>query len=233
MTKPGVVAAAVLLATCVSGCEQAGPTEHEHQVVELDSSELTRVHIAMGAGELEVKGGAAKLLEADFSYNVPSWKPTVSHTSKGTEGALEITQGSQRSTGFSNTENRWRLVLNDAVPMDVAADVGAGQATMKLGSLNLRRVALHVGAGEVEMDLRGNPAKSYSVEVQGGVGQATVHVPASVAISATASGGIGDIKVSGLERRGDRWINARAESSPVTIQLDVQGGVGEIRLVAE
>jgi len=52
-------------------------------------------------------------------------------------------------------------------------------------------------------------------------------------ISATASGGIGDINVSGLEKRNGRWINPRSESAPVTIELDVHGGVGEIRIVAE
>src|SRR6266851_5746805 len=114
MLKRGIhgAIAAVLLAAFVSGCEEAGLTEHEHEVVELDASALTRVHIGMGAGELEVKGGAANLLEADFSYNDPEWKPTVSHTSKGTESDLEITQGPRKS-GFGKTENRWQLALND------------------------------------------------------------------------------------------------------------------------
>jgi hypothetical protein len=90
-----------------------------------------------------------------------------------------------------------------------------------------------MGAGEVEMDLRGNPVKSYRAEIHGGVGSATVYLPASVGISATASGGIGDINVRGLEKRNGRWINPRAGSALVTIELDVRGGVGEIRIVAE
>jgi hypothetical protein len=229
------IAAMVFLAGCVSGCEPPGPTTHDHQVVELDASEQTHVHLTMGGGELEVKGGAAKLLDADFSYNVPEWKPTVSHHSIGSAGKesdLEIEQASGNSH-FSNTVNRWELTLNDAMPMDVVAHIGAGEAHMNLGSLNLRGVELHVGAGEVDMDLRGNPTKSYRVEVQGGVGSLQVHVPSSVAISATATGGIGDISVSGLEKRDGRWINPRAESSPVTIELDVKGGVGEIRILAD
>jgi hypothetical protein len=229
------IAAAVLLAGCLSGCEPAGPTEHEHQAVELDTSELTHVHLTMGGGELEVKGGSARLLDADFSYNVPEWKPTVSHHATGSTGKesdLEITQSSS-SSRFSNTVNRWELGLNDAMPMEVVANVGAGQAHMSLGSLNLRGVELHVGAGEVDLDLRGHPARSYKVQVQGGVGSLTVHLPASVGISATATGGIGEVSVSGLEKRDGRWINPRAESSPVTIELEAQGGVGEIRIVAD
>ncbi len=233
MLKPGVVvAAAVVLAGCVSGCEPSRPIEHEHRVVELDKSELTRVHLAMGSGELEVKGGATELLEADFDYNVPAWKPSIAHHANATQSDLEISQGTG-TTLFGKTENRWQLVLNDAMPMGVTAHFGAGRARMKLGSLNLRNVELHMGAGEVEMDLRGNPVKSYRAEIHGGVGSATVYLPASVGISATASGGIGDINVRGLEKRNGRWINPRAGSALVTIELDVRGGVGEIRIVAE
>jgi hypothetical protein len=228
----GVVAVAVLFAGCVSGCEPTRPIQHEHKVVELDTSELTRVHLTMGAGELAVKGGATSLLEADFNYNVPAWKPSVAHHSTGTQSDLEISQGSE-ATVLGKTVNRWQLALNDSMPLEVMVHFDAGEARMRLGSLNLRNVELHMGAGEMEMDLRGKPVKSYRVEIHGGVGSATVYLPASVAISATASGGIGDINVSGLEKRNGRWINPRAESAAVTIELDVKGGVGEIRIVAE
>ena len=232
MLKPDIVAAAaVVLAGCVWGCAPAGPMEHEHKVVELDKSELTRVHLKMGAGQLEIKGGAAKLLEADFDYNVPAWKPSVVQHSTGTQGDVEISQGSE-TTVLGKSENHWQLALNDAMPMEVIAHFGAGEAHMKLGSLNLRNVELHMGAGEMEVDLRGNPGKSYRVEIHGGVGSATVYVPTTVAISAAASGGLGSINVTGLEKRNGRWINPRAESAPVTIELEVHGGVGEIRIVA-
>ncbi len=233
MLKPVlVVAAAALVAGCVSGPGSTGPTTHEHQVVDLDKAELTHVNLHMGGGELDVEGGAAKLLDANFTYNVPAWKPSIAHTASGKESDLVVSQGTE-TTILGRTENTWQLALNNAAPMDVTAHLGAGRARMTLGSLNLRGVELHLGAGEADMDLRGTPTTSYSVQIHGGVGQATVQVPASVAISATASGGIGDIKVKGLEMRDGRWVNPRVESGPVTITLDVHGGIGEIDIIAE
>jgi hypothetical protein len=117
--------------------------------------------------------------------------------------------------------------------MDLVVQMGAGEAHLNLGGLNLRSVAFKLGAGEVDVDLRGNPKRSYDVQIQGGVGQATVHLPSTVGISATAAGGIGEINVRGLEKRNDRWINPGHENAPVTIRLDVKGGVGQIDLVAE
>jgi hypothetical protein len=186
----------------------------------------------MSAGELEVRGGAATLLDADFAYNVPAWKPSVTHTTTGAVSDLEVSQG-EGPSAFGDTENRWRLALNDARPIELNARLGAGEARLMLGSLHLKRVELHMGAGEANLDLRGHPSESYRVEVHGGVGSATVRVPATVGISARASGGLGSIDISGLQQRGDRWVNPHAEQSPVTIDLDVRGGIGEIRIVAE
>ena len=60
-----------------------------------------------------------------------------------------------------------------------------------------------------------------------------LYLPKSAGISATASGGIGDIEVRGLEKRDGRWINPGKEHAAATIRVDVRGGVGQIRLVAE
>ena len=218
-----------VLAGCTDG-GRIGQTEHETKVLELDKSELTRVELKMGAGELRVAGGSPKLMEADFDYNVPGWKPQVDYHSTGVRSDIEI---SNAPGAVPHGKNNWNLRFNDSVVMDLVVKMGAGEAHLNLGSLNLRSVAFDLGAGEVNVDLRGNPKRSYDVQINGGVGQATIHVPTSVGISATAVGGIGEVNVRGLEKRNGRWINPRHENAPVTIRLDVKGGVGQIDLIAE
>ncbi len=229
MLKPAFVVAmlAALLAACSVHRTPAGPTVHEHQVVELDTSELTRVHLKMGAGALDVKGGAAHLADADFTYNLAELKPTIGRT----PGELTISQPTVAV--MDKADNHWEIALNDAAPTELDVHVGAGEAKLKLGSLNLRKVNFNVGAGEVDLDLRGTPKTSYAVEVAGGVGSATIHLPGSVAISAMATGGIGSVDVTGLERDKGRWINPRVKEGAVTIDLNVHGGVGEIKLVVD
>jgi len=219
----------------LAGCDHVspGPMQHETRSVPLDKSELTRVEIRMGAGELTVRRGSTNLLDATFDYDRPSWKPVVNYRSTGVRSDLEIVQPSETG-GFGDTRYTWNLQLSDSVLMDVIAKLGAGKAIMNLGDLNLRSVEMNMGAGEVDMDLRGRvPARSYDVRINGGVGQATVRLPRDVGIYATAAGGIGDIHVSGLEQRGNHWVNTSKVDSPVTIRVDVKGGIGEIRLVAD
>jgi hypothetical protein len=182
----------------------------------------------MNAGELKVASGASRLMEGEFTYNVDRLKPVIEQS----PGTLRISQGD--TTGFGvGAESRWDLRLNNGAPLDVNAKLGAGEAELVLGELNLQNLQVGIGAGQVHVDLRGAPKQSYGVRIEGGVGETVVYLPRSVGISATAAGGLGSISVNGLEKRGESWINAGHESDAVQITVDVKGGIGEIRLTAE
>ena len=116
--------------------------------------------------------------------------------------------------------------------MDVVTHLGAGNAELNVGDLNLRGVEVHMGVGNLNMDLRGDPKRDYNVEIHGGVGNASVRLPSGVGIVADAKGGIGNIEAKGLEKRNGRWVNAKHEDAKVTIHLDIRGGVGNITLLA-
>jgi hypothetical protein len=203
--------------------------EHETKALDLDKSEMTRVELKMGAGELRVAGGAAKLMEANFDYNDPGSKPQVEYHSTGVRSDIDV----HPSGTVQHGESKWDMRFNDSVGMDLVVKMGAGEAHLNLGSMNLRSVAFDLGAGQLDADFRGHPKRSYDVKIQGGVGQATIHLPKSVGISATAVGGIGEVNVAGLEKRNDRWINPGHENDPVNIRLDVKGGIGQIDVIAE
>ena len=220
----GTVLVAVSVAAC-GGTVRTGEMRHETAIIDLEQTDSARVELSMSAGDLIVKGGTPKFVDAAFTFNVDAWKPVVEYH----PGSLSIKQPSGGS-GSGRTENRWDVKLTDQIPLDVVASLGAGDATLELGGLNLRNVNVNLGAGDVTVDLTGEPKRDYSVSVLGGVGDATVKLPKNVAISATARGGIGDISTSGLEQRDGVWINPDNVGAPVTVTVSVSGGVGSIRL---
>jgi len=207
----------------------AGPVVNEHHDVERGAATAAKVDIDMTAGDLEVKSGAAKLFEGEFAFNVPALKPEIQYAVNGTTGTLKVSQGSTSG----NSENNWHLSLDEKTPVDLHITLGAGDAKLALGRLNLQSLTVRLGAGDLEVDLRGTPAKSYSVSVQAGAGDTTVILPASVGISASTSGLIGDSNIDGLEKRDGRWINPRAAGSPVTVDVQVQHAIGDLRIRAE
>ena len=191
-TSLACVAVACAIACGTSG--PVGPVVHEHHSVERGAATSARIELGMAAGELEVKSGAKTLFEGNFDFNVPVLKPEIAYAVDGTTGTLKVSQGS----ASGNYENSWRLSIDETTPVDLHLTLGAGDAELVLGRVNLQSLAIRLGAGDLVLDLRGMPAKSYN-----------------------------------LEKRDGRWINPRAEASPVTIDLQVQHAIGDLKIVAE
>src|SRR5262245_58433687 len=97
-----LLAVFLTMAPLVAACGLPGriPTETEARSVELDATELVKVEMSMGAGELSVEGGARKLMEGEFTFGPPTMKPLVDYEARGTTGHLRIEDPSRR--GFTN-----------------------------------------------------------------------------------------------------------------------------------
>jgi hypothetical protein len=185
----------------------------------------------MGAGELNLTGGADQLMEGDFSYNVADWKPEVSYDVSGDKGELVVRQGGSKGSNLTGeTRNEWEIRMNDELPTDLVVQLGAGESDLDLDSLTLAGLKLQMGAGKTTVDLTGDYAQSFNSSIQGGVGEATVELPSKVGVKAKAQGGLGRINAEGLKRVGDAYVNDAYGESDVTLNVNVQGGVGEINL---
>src|SRR5579871_1445237 len=76
----------LFLTACEMDMSPAGPEKTETRSVDLDSSELARVELKMGAGELSVRGGSAKLMDGEFTYTRPMLRPEIRYDASGFRG---------------------------------------------------------------------------------------------------------------------------------------------------
>jgi hypothetical protein len=229
-----LVTAAVLAGACGTqpgGTPKVGKMQRESKSVDLKNAQSVRAQLKMGAGELNLTGGADQLMEGNFSYNVAEWKPEVSYDVSGDEGELVVRQGGTEGSNLGgDARNEWDISLNDELPTDLVVQMGAGESDLDLDSLTLTGLKVQMGAGKTTVDLTGDYAKDFDSRIQGGVGEATVMLPSEVGVKAKAQGGLGKINAEGLERVGDSYVNDAYGESNVTLNVDVQGGVGEINL---
>lgn len=241
MTLPayrvGLFAAVLASAGCSVDIHNrpTGETVRETKIIERARASKAEIVVAdfnIGAGELNVSGGAKELFDGEFTYNVPEWKPEVRYDDSGFRGRLTVRQAGGKGN-FGNTKNIWDLKLANDIPLDLRIHCGAGENKLDLHDLTLRSVEVQLGAGSVNMDLRGKPQRDFEVRIEGGVGEATVHLPPDVGVVAEAHGGIGSINVRGLHKDGDRWVRDPSGQSKATIRLSVKGGIGEINILAE
>jgi outer membrane murein-binding lipoprotein Lpp len=235
-TKHLLIALVLLAALPLVGCSskaRVGTLRTESQSVELGDAKSVRVEIDLGAGNLEVTGGAEKLLEADFTYNVAKLKPEVDYT----DGTLVVRQpdvkGLPALRGVTDYRNEWDLRLSDEVPMDLSVDVGGGVSDLQLAGLSLTGLDVSLGAGEVTVDLSGNWVRDLDVTIDAGAANVSVRLPGDVGVRVSVESGPHTIEVTGLTKDGDVYTNAAYGVSEVTLQVALNAGIGRINLVVE
>lgn len=232
---------------------RTGPIESETVTVEAGDADEVRVNISMGAGELEIDGGAEDLLEAEFTYNIASWEPEVTYDITEGLGRLTVRQPNTEDLPLtSGVRYEWDLRFAEDVPIDMRVEGGAGRQDIDLAGLEitdldirlgagnaevnlsnnpaLRRLDLDVGAGDTRLDLDGTWERDAEIDIQGGVGRIELLLPADVGVIVDVSRGIGDVDASGLFRENNRWVNAAYGESGVTLEVRIQAGIGSIEL---
>jgi hypothetical protein len=118
-----MAATAVVAAACgmqPGGTQQGvGEMQRESKSVALENADSARAKLQMGAGELTLTGGAERLMEVAFSYNVSDWKPKVSYDVSGEEGELVVKQGSTEDSHLGgDARNEW-----DHEPGDLGEEI--------------------------------------------------------------------------------------------------------------
>jgi hypothetical protein len=218
-----------LLVGCSSGA-RVGPLQTEFQSVELGGAQSVNVNINMGAGNLTVAGGAEKLLEADFTYNVAKLKPDVQYA----DGALFVQQpevvGLPVLQGITDFRNEWGLRLNDDMPMNLRVNMGAGNSDLQLAGLSLTRLDLTLGAGKSTVNLNNDWVRDLDVTIDAGAADLDVRLPKDVGVRVEVDRGPAVIQAPGLAQVGDIYTNAAYGVSKVTLQVNVKAGIGRVDL---
>lgn len=250
-----MIAVSLMTTACNEGV-RVGDLQTESQSVELGDGDSVDVEIEMGAGELDVSGGASELLEASFTYNVEELDPRATYNN----GRLvvkdsDVKEGIGSLFDLDEYRNEWDLKLNEDVPMEMRIDLGLGRSDLSLGALNLNSLEINGGAGEVHVDLAGSQSlrqldfemgagdttldltgewrNDLDARISGGLGELALRLPADVGLRIDVEVGIGGVDATGLTRDGNTYTNDAYGDSDVTLRIDIEGGVGQIHLEVE
>jgi hypothetical protein len=207
--------------------------QSESQSVELGDATSVLVKINMGAGDLKVASGTEQLLEADFNYNVARLKPSVEYSDDTLVVEQPDAEGLPNLRGIADFRNEWDLRLNNEVPMDLRVNIGAGASDLQLADLSLTGLDLTLGAGESTVDLRGDWASDLRVTIDSGAANLTVLLPSDVGVRVEIDRGPTIIDAPNLAQDGNVYTNEAYGVSDVTLQIDMQSGVGQINLEVE
>jgi hypothetical protein len=234
MTRIKSAGTILLLLGLAAACEEPRNRMTETQTVALEGAARAEVGLHMGAGELRLRAAEqAALLEASFEFNRERNRPEVNYRVVGAKGVLDVRHARRHGINFGTSRNRWDLILGQAVPIDLKIDLGAGHSDIDLRGLKLDRVEIDMGVGEVNLDLRGPHASGFLVKIDGGVGSARLALPAEVGVRVKVDGGLGSVDTHGLTKQSGAYVNDAYGKSPVTIEVDIDAGIGSLDLTCE
>jgi hypothetical protein len=146
----------------------------QRETREVDAGDATRVvtTIQFGGGELEIQGGATKLMQGEFEFRPSQLEPTISYQVTDGEGELGIRQRWDTLRWDQLTgepHNLWRIRFADSVPMRLVADVGASSGRLDLGGLPITDMRLNAGAADLSIAFEApNPQQMRSLEIRTG-----------------------------------------------------------------
>ncbi len=235
LNKTKIWIAIPFLAALFTACEEPRNLITETRTVDLGGAARVEARISMGAGELRLSGADQPvLLDATFEFNRERNRPEVDYRLLGDRGLLEVRHPRRHGVNFGPTSrNRWDLALGNAVPLDLDIDLGAGRSRLDLRGLKLQRVEIDMGVGETELDLRGPHAAGFHVKIDGGVGSGELRLPAEVGVRVKVDGGLGSVNAHGLTKQGGAYVNDAYGKSPVSIEIDIDAGIGSLDLSCE
>lgn len=222
----------VVLVLNMVGCNvaQIGELNAETKSIELQEANAVRAAIETSSGNLTIRGGAnSSLLDAEFTYNVPEWRPEVNYTVNGNQGTLIV---KRPDTDFyfvtDDVRYEWDLAFNDEAPLDLYVETGSADARLDLSGLFLTRLGIHTSSGEFQIDGAGEQRVLQTVEVDTMSGDITLDLTGDYAslvrVDAQTSSGDLTFNLTGSWAH-DLDVTIDSAAGHVTLRLPRDAGV--------
>lgn len=194
-------------------------------VVPLEPATDASIRIRFGAGRLTTtRAAAGHLVDGTFHGGAD--------VQRRGPNRLEVAQDFTFGFPWLDHPSEWTVGLTGERPLDLRVDTGASQAFLDLGDLLVRSLDVRTGASETRVRLP-FAAGATTVHAEAGAASLVFEVPAGVAARIRTRVALGSSQVdeSRFPRIGDSFQSPDYASATNRVDIDVQGGVGSVRVV--
>jgi Cell wall-active antibiotics response 4TMS YvqF/N-terminal domain of toast_rack, DUF2154 len=203
------------------------PSRHrpvEELVVPLRDAGQASIRIRFGAGTLQtVTAGSGNLVDGRFTGGVVHRDIAP--------GTIALEQDMSYGMPWLQRESAWTVGLTGEVPLDLTVEAGASRTRLDLGATKTRRLEIKTGASETTVSLP-REAGMTDVKAEAGAASLTFIVPSGVAARIRSTVALGSVKVDEdrFPRFGSDYQSADYGSATNRVDLDINGGVGSVRV---
>lgn len=197
--------------------------------IDLQGAKRVDVHIGMGAGSLNLCGGAPAGLALGGNMGAG-----LDYESNLQDDALavEIKAGPTIFPFLGPESGTWNVLLASGVPVSVHVEAGASTLELDCSALQLSFLGVNAGASSIHLKLPGGEGHSL-VDIQSGAAHVDVEIPAGVGARIRMGQGASSVQVD--EQRFLRvagqaglYQSAGYESNPRQVELNLEGGANTV-----
>lgn len=184
------------------------------------------VRIGFGAGTLTTHTAAAgNLVDGSFMGGVTY--------RMGGPNRIELAQDTTYGVPWLDRRSDWDVGLTAEVPLDLRVDAGASRVKLNLRDVRLRALEIHSGASDARVVLP-QAAGATTVRAETGAASLTLEVPRGVAARIQGRMALGTTQVDQavFPRTGAGYESPDYATAANRVDIDVQGGVGSVRVVS-
>ncbi len=208
-----------------------GSVKSETASLPLQGAARARVRVNHGAGRLSVGAAALgdRLLEGTFGGGL-----RYRDHRRGDELDVRLRMRGGDFFGpwsWSPGALDWDFRLNDAIPLALEFETGAGEATLDLTNLRVTDLSVRTGASATEVMLPAHAGQTRA-DMHAGAASLRVRVPEGAAARVRARGGLSGISIDATRfpRSGDVYQSPDYATAANKIDLDVELGVGSFEV---
>jgi hypothetical protein len=194
-------------------------------------AERYAVDIDFSAGRVYLDGETRDLMDA--SFETPAGHGPRVDLSEGDTAELTVT--SDRWTvpfGMSGNSQTWRMSFNNRLPADFVIDLGAAQAELDFGGINLETLNLSGGAAQADLRFGAN-VDQLTADIDMGAAGIKIRLPQGSAVRLDYDAGVSALDVpDDLRSRGDGMYETDGYAdADRRILLNIDSGASDIEVL--
>ncbi|MFH2048230.1 MAG: toast rack family protein [bacterium] len=199
----------------------AGKLSHEEFNIGAEKAKSIEAKIDFGAGEIIVNADDIDdVVKGEIGYEPKTVEFRHDYEVEDGVGELYLESDHKDNFDIDTEENKWDITFSTKYPMSLNMDIGACEAEMDLGGLQLQNLTFEVGASSSIIEFsRPNPVRMDKIKIDAGASSLEMKNFGNANFKYFSfDGGVGSFK---LDLRGKYTDNSR-----VTISV----GVGSMDL---
>jgi hypothetical protein len=163
----------VLLAELV----MAGRKEHETYRIDAEGAKKIDVQFEFGAGELRIiPEDMSEAAVLDVLYDPRRVNYDIAYDVSKATGHLSIETDHRRHKSIDTDDNKLEMILSSRYPTSLEMDIGACDAEVDLGGINLEYLDIDIGAASGDIDFsEPNPMRLKEIDIDAGASSLDIH----------------------------------------------------------